>query len=87
MINYWLIRATKRRITKNINNLLAAFIGTPVVHLDIKLPEMRQTVLSYFNQHPDDLKVFVGNSNRLEYKLNIQEKNGYVTLVSFEEKQ
>jgi predicted NACHT family NTPase len=87
MINYWLVRAAKRRVALTITNLLNhMFIGRSTKTLTSHLPEMRQVVVTYFQNHPDDLKLF-SQGNSLHYKLNIQEQNGLIVAVIFEDRE
>jgi len=86
MVNYWLVRISKRQAVKEINRVLARFCGQPSKHLDATIQKLRAAVLEYFQKNPHYLKHFLTDGSRLDYRFHIEEKGGFLVRITFEEK-
>jgi hypothetical protein len=86
MVNYWLVRISKKRAVKEINHILATFCGHPSKHLDATIQKLRGAVLEYFKKNPQYLKHFLRDGSRLDYRFHIEEKGGVLVKITFEEK-
>lgn len=84
MKNHWLYRIGRRTTIRELNRLLAKFVGRKTSPLDDLVADMRKEVLKYFKKHHDNLKYFI-NDGSLDYRFQIEERNGFVVSVEFEQ--
>lgn len=77
LINYWLTRKDRNRVTEEINKKLIKYVGRPIQ--PTLWESMRKTVLHYFKKHPQELKFFLEENGIIDYDVETEQVNGIVT--------